>query len=137
MVYSPYQCLQFTYTLGKEERDHILFAYCYPYSYSKLTAFLKQLHLDTQGKDCMKETLLCKSLSGLAVPLLTISSRIHSDLDYNQIRLDEFEDANSWVSIPIGKLKKYAVISARVHPGETPSSWMMQGFLKQLTGESH
>jgi len=51
--------------------------------------------LDTQGKDCMKETLLCKSLSGLAVPLLTISSRIHSDLDYNQIRLDEFEDANS------------------------------------------
>jgi len=32
--------LSFTITLEKRERDHIFFAYCYPYSFSKLTAFL-------------------------------------------------------------------------------------------------
>ena len=29
------------------------------------------------------------------------------------------------------------MITGRIHPGETPSSFMMQGFLKCLTGDSH
>jgi hypothetical protein len=114
-----------------------MFAYCYPYSFSKLTGFLKQLNLDCSERDCLKETILCKSLSGLSVPLMTITSRIQTDPNYNLIKLDEFEDANSRISLPLDKKKKYAVISGRVHPGETPSSWMMQGFLKYLTGCSH
>lgn len=129
--------MHFTYSLGKSDRDHIFFAYCYPYSYSKLISFLKQLHLDVRERDCLKETVLCKSLSGVSVPLLTISSRVHTDKSYNLIKLEEFDDANSRISLPLNKKKRYAVISGRVHPGETPSSWMMQGFLKYITGDSH
>ncbi|CAM9963478.1 unnamed protein product, partial [Phaeothamnion confervicola] len=32
--------------------------------------------------------------------------------------------------------RRCIVISARVHPGETPASWMMEGMLKFLTGDS-
>jgi hypothetical protein len=33
--------LSFTYTLPKNDRDVIYFAYCFPYTFSKLTNFLK------------------------------------------------------------------------------------------------
>lgn len=35
-----------------------------------------------------------------------------------------------------GSHKRCVVISARVHPGETPASWMMRGMLDFITGES-
>lgn len=31
--------------------------------------------------------------------------------------------------------KKYIVISARVHPGESNASWIMRGFLNHLTSD--
>ena len=34
------------------------------------------------------------------------------------------------------KQKNIVVLSGRVHPGETPSSWIMRGILHFLTGES-
>jgi hypothetical protein len=36
----------------------------------------------------------------------------------------------------ITQKKKAIVVTARVHPGETPASWMMKGFMDFLTGES-
>lgn len=138
--------MSFSYTLPKlkltpenlAKGEKILFSYCYPYTYSKLINFLKSLHVECRPRDCLKETILCKSLSGLTVPLLTITSRIHTDpKSYNQIKLEEFDDANSRISLPLSKKKRYAVISARIHPGETPGSYMMQGFLKYLCSDAH
>ena len=50
--------------------------------------------------DFLLETNLCKSLSGLNVPLLTITSRVRSDRDYTKIKLEEFEDKESRISLP-------------------------------------
>lgn len=37
---------------------------------------------------------------------------------------------------PVFKFKKYVIIGARVHPGESNASFIMQGFLKFIVGHS-
>ena len=97
----------------------------------------KQEQKKLKENDFLLETTLCKTLSGVNVPLLTITSRVGSDQDYNKIKLEEFEDKESRISLPLNKKKKYIIISGRVHPGETPASWMMQGFLNYLTSDCY
>ena len=85
----------------------------------------------------MKESVLCKSLGGVDIPLLTISSRVSSEPDdFHLIKLSEFENQYSRISLPYYKRKKYIIIGARVHPGESNSSYMMQGLIKHLLGNS-
>ena len=59
---------------------------------------------------------LCTSLAGNPVPLLTIT---------------DFSDGPAAVA-----LRPFVVLSARVHPGETNSSWMMRGLLDTLTSSA-
>ena len=82
------------------------FAYSIPYTYSKLLGLLDEL------KEKMTRTSLCKSLSGLDVPLLTVTDT------------------------SVSCHKEYVVVSARVHPGETHGSYMLEGFLRFITSAS-
>ena len=51
--------------------------------------------------DFYREGILCKTLGGVEVPLLTISSRLNSDPnEYHLIKLSEFSEGFSRVSIP-------------------------------------
>lgn len=38
--------------------------------------------------------------------------------------------------MPVNKFKKYIIVCARVHPGETVASFIMEGFLQFITGSS-
>jgi len=38
--------------------------------------------------------------------------------------------------VPVNKTKKYMIVAARVHPGESNSSFITQGFLKFITSQS-
>lgn len=78
------------------------------------------------SKDFYLESILGKSLSGVDIPMITITSRLNSDpLEYNLVKMDEFDEQDSKVSMPMYKRKKYVIITARVHPGESNSSLMM------------
>lgn len=59
--------------------------------------------------------VLCHSLAGNAVYVVTVTSRGSAVED---------------------RRKRAVVVTARVHPGETGASWMMEGFLDFLLGDS-
>jgi murein tripeptide amidase MpaA len=92
------------------EDDTTSFAYCIPYTYSHLNKFIQDCKIKYSG--WMKSLVLCKSLSGLNLPLLIIS-----DESYDQY------------------LKSLIVICARVHPGESNSSHIIEGLVKYICGD--
>jgi hypothetical protein len=75
----------------------------------------------------LMESVLCKSLSGVDIPMLTITSRLRTDPGgFNLIKLSDFpEDSEVEQGLPPNKRKKYIIVTGRVHPGEAPASWMM------------
>lgn len=88
--------------------DTCFFAAGYPYTYSDLGRYLRALAADPVLSRYCTVQALCHSLAGNTVPLLTITG-------------------------PGGPGGKRAVVlSARVHPGESGSSWAMRGFLDFL-----
>ncbi|XP_071831159.1 uncharacterized protein [Apostichopus japonicus] len=96
--------------------DTCYFAHCYPYTYSDLQEYLLRLSNDPVRSKYCKQRVLCRSLAGNLIYILTITSAARNP-----------EDA---------KRKKAVVLTARVHPGETNASWMMKGFLDYLTSDS-
>ncbi|XP_003384825.1 PREDICTED: cytosolic carboxypeptidase 2-like [Amphimedon queenslandica] len=96
--------------------DTVYFSHCYPYTFSSLLSFLDQLEEDTKSKKILKRQTLCETLAGNPCPLLTIT---------------DFENQEECWAQRMG-----VVFMARVHPGETNSSWMMHGILKYLTSDN-
>ena len=71
--------------------------------------------------DYVTRNTLCRTIAGNKCEYLTITSRSKP----------EFTD-----KIKGHSQKKGVVISARVHPGESNSSWMMKGVIDFLIGDS-
>ena len=120
---------------------------------------------ESRAKYC-SQRLLCRTLAGNNVYILTITSpasqvllmlmekafrvkygttvyHTHTVLGtsilYSVLKcLDRFEFlSTSKLNLQEELKRKHVVVlSARVHPGETPSSWIMRGILHFLTGES-
>ncbi|KAL6474362.1 hypothetical protein MHYP_G00179230 [Metynnis hypsauchen] len=110
-LYSLTWTLQFPY-----ENDTCYLAHCYPYTYSSLQCYLHGVISDPAKAAYCKVRVLCRSLAGNSVYALTITA-----------------PGGTWQQ---RRSKRAVVVTARVHPGETNGSWMMQGFLDFLLGES-
>lgn len=109
--YSLTWTLQFPY-----DSDTCFLAHCYPYTYTQLQRYLRNISSNPAVVSYCTVRVLCHSLAGNAVYVLTITSR--------------------GMSSPECRTKKAVVVTARVHPGETNGSWMMEGFLDFLLGDS-
>ncbi|XP_046395791.1 cytosolic carboxypeptidase 2-like [Ischnura elegans] len=96
--------------------DTVFLAHSYPYTYSALQDYLIKLQNDPVKSEFSKLRLLCRTLAGNNVYYLTITAPTPPEES---------------------KKKQAVVVTARVHPGETPSSWMMKGFLDYLTSDSN
>ncbi|XP_063374604.1 cytosolic carboxypeptidase 2 isoform X1 [Cydia amplana] len=113
----PYYTLTFNIEFPHTD-DAVYIAHCYPYTYSDLQEYLSRLQSHPVKSTFSKLRLLCRTLAGNNVYYLTITAPPNPN---------EMEP----------KKKKAVVITGRVHPGETPSSWMMKGFIDYLTGDSN
>jgi hypothetical protein len=114
-----YQRCYYTFTFTHKfdyDNDTLHFAYSQPYTYSDLLEDLSVL--EKKNLDYVTRNTLCRTIAGNKCEYLTITSR------------KQGEPSNG-----IAK-KKGVFLSARVHPGESNSSWMMKGIIDFLTGES-
>ncbi|CAH3186518.1 unnamed protein product [Porites lobata] len=98
------------------EDDTYYFAHCYPYTYSDLQEYLQNLRNDPVRSRICKQRVLCRTLAGNFVYILTVTNPSRRPAD--------------------AEAKHGVVVTARVHPGETNSSWMMKGLLDYLTSNA-
>ncbi|KAL5486391.1 hypothetical protein EMCRGX_G018861 [Ephydatia muelleri] len=103
--------LSFAFAFDREE-DMYQFSYCYPYSYSRLQHYLGEQ--DKRGMDFYKRELICHSMQQRRVDLLTITSPHNMEP----------------TATP-----RVVFITARVHPGESPASFVCQGLLDFLLSQ--
>ncbi|RLN48455.1 hypothetical protein BBJ28_00009360 [Nothophytophthora sp. Chile5] len=152
----------FTYRF-KFARERVRFAFCYPYTYTRVqeelasldrqfavpSMLLGELHpnpIDISGSPPLKSPaiyyhreLLVRSLEGLRVDLITISS--HDGITstrgslpavLHQGRVNQSQPPTESALQFDCKQKKTVLISARVHSGETPANFMLDGMLRLL-----
>jgi|JI6StandDraft_1071083.scaffolds.fasta_scaffold01757_7 hypothetical protein len=71
---------------------------------------IEEVCIDNKPNIAVRNDVLIKTICGLTTPLLTIS---------NSTRAGE-------------SVKKFIVLVARSHPGESSGSWVMDGFIQWL-----
>ncbi|KAK1168785.1 cytosolic carboxypeptidase 3-like [Acipenser oxyrinchus oxyrinchus] len=114
---SGHSCYSLTWTCTfPHDKDTCYFAHCYPYTYSNLREYLSRISQDPVCSSFCKIRTLCLSLAGNLVPILTVTSPSLGNQK--------------------GGRKPAVVLTARIHPGETNSSWVMKGILDFLLGSS-
>ena len=93
----------------------MFFAHCYPYTYSDCMLMLKRVCLPQYSKDRLRRTSLCKTRAGNSCEMLIITNFLSTQ--------DQIAD------------RKCIIISGRVHPGESNSSFIMEGIVEFLLGD--
>ncbi|KAH9496584.1 Cytosolic carboxypeptidase 6 [Bulinus truncatus] len=101
--------MSFAFVFDRED-DVYQFAYCYPYSYTRLQNYLD--NLERRNYDFFSRELLCLSVQQRRLDLITIASPNLCAKDNDKL--------------------KTILITARVHPGETPASFVCQGIIDFL-----
>ncbi|XP_056388433.1 cytosolic carboxypeptidase 6-like isoform X4 [Hyla sarda] len=103
--------MSFAFCFDRED-DVYQFAYCYPYTYTRLQHYLE--NLDRLNLDYVHRELLGLSVQQRRFDLLTITSPMNLVSEAEQ---------------------RVVFITARVHPGETPSSFVCQGIIDFLVSQ--
>jgi hypothetical protein len=149
---AQYYTLAFTIEF-QHAKDTVLVAYSYPYSVADYRAHISDILHRSGAHHIIRSSRLCTTVGGESCDLLVITNFKDKDKErIGPITVAALEsEAASWTSssvtkkkillsgsktVTCSKLKPALFFSGRVHPGETPASWMMKGMLEFLTGDS-
>lgn len=131
--------LSFKFRMPENTNAIIYFAFTYPYSFVELQTKLDAIDKKQRQSDkidslddvyYVRETV-CHTLQNRKVDLLTISS-FHGITDKRETRLRNLFPDKSVERPYLFIDKKVIFLSARVHPGETPSSFVLNGFINLI-----
>ncbi|KAL4428971.1 hypothetical protein ABPG74_011167 [Tetrahymena malaccensis] len=109
----PHYTLTFSYYIHHSQ-DTIYFAHSFPYTFTDLKEYINDFMKDETKNKKVSVKKLCKTLAGNNCEMLTITS---------SSMVKRFQ-------------RKGIVIFARQHPGETGGSYMVQGCIDFLLGDS-
>ena len=106
-----FHTLTFSFDFSKITTDvkYVYFAYCYPYTYSQLGQYLSSLNM---YKKILRMDSIGQTLDNNKLYMLIITN---------------FEDSFETLAN-----KKAIIFTARVHPGESSSSFVIQGLIEYL-----
>lgn len=94
------------------DNDEIYLAHCYPYTYSDLKTFINK---KWNARDRVRKTSMCKTLAGNDVDMIIITNFTSEDQEISE--------------------RPAVILSARVHPGESNASFIMEGILDFLVSD--
>ncbi|XP_043465436.1 cytosolic carboxypeptidase-like protein 5 isoform X1 [Leptopilina heterotoma] len=130
--------LSFTYRTPDNLKAITYFAFTYPFTYNDLQTQLKKIQsrlarrtINSVDDIYYHRECVIKSLEGRRLELLTISSYQNISMEREDSLMNLFPENNELRPFKF-KNKKVIFISARVHPGETPSSFVLNGLLNLL-----
>ncbi|XP_024879068.1 cytosolic carboxypeptidase-like protein 5 [Temnothorax curvispinosus] len=130
--------LSFLYYTPENSKAVTYFAFTYPFSYTDLQNYLRRIDARMGKRSVMSaddiyyhRECAIKSLEDRRLDVLTISS-YHNISTEREDRLNNMFPEESEERPYKFRDKKVIFISARVHPGETPSSFVLNGFLNFL-----
>jgi hypothetical protein len=119
------------------------FAFCFPYTYSYLQQVL--FTLEQKALPYVRRECLARSLQARRLDLLTISSPANLKLDAAFMAAGGYVGGYTGSAAPAAasaaaaaaaaRQKHVILVTGRVHPGETPASFVMHGLLLFLTSE--
>ena len=109
--------LSFSVNLGEENlNETVYFAYCYPYTYSYLQEYINKLVTQKNANKIMNHEVIATTLAGNNLDMILVT-------DF----LGEFDDIAGRPCI---------ILTSRVHPGESNSSFVIHGLIEFITGDS-
>lgn len=142
-----YYSLSFTIEF-QHPNDTVLIAYSYPYTMSDHKQHMEEL-LEKPGQaEVLRRLKLCSTLGGEDCELLVITDFKDRDrvgpISMTNMEIPISDDPIAVATAGTSKSRKASKVtykpalflSGRVHPGETPASWMMKGILDFLTSDS-
>jgi len=127
--------MRFDHLFDYSADETTFFALTYPFSYTECQSILdnfEKMYPATHPKIYFQRELLTTSLEGRRIDLLTITSKENIG-NKNEEYIPNLFPENK--PRPIKFNKPTIFITARVHPGETQGSYMMNGVLNFLLNE--
>ena len=131
--------LSIVYTFDTKEAHW--FSYSYPFGYTMQQHLLDAL--ERRRLPYVKRELLCRTLENRRCDVLTIGDDVSDSADSAATDADAATDAGAAPCPPAAsatrderRRRSVVMITCRVHPGETPCSHTLRGFIDFVTGDS-